>query len=94
MHVFEHTIEDGYVVTRDGTRIAYTLHQPVTDDPVPALLEALPYRKDDMLERTLYERLAGSSVSRSVAWTCVEPAARAGALSTSTPPRSSATSQT
>lgn len=57
--MFDQTMEDGYVVTRDGTRIAYTLHRPVTDEPVPALLEALPYRKDDMLERTLYERFAG-----------------------------------
>jgi predicted acyl esterase len=56
--LFDQTLEDGYVLTRDGTRIAYTLHRPVTDDPVPALLEALPYRKDDMLERSVYERFA------------------------------------
>lgn len=42
----------------DGVTLAATLYRPVTDDPVPVLLEALPYRKDDMLERDHYQRFA------------------------------------
>jgi uncharacterized protein len=43
----------------DGVMLAATLYRPVTDEPVPVLLEALPYRKDDMLERDHYARFAG-----------------------------------
>src|SRR5437763_14090332 len=32
----------------DGVRLAATLHLPAGDEPAPALLEALPYRKDDL----------------------------------------------
>ncbi len=32
----------------DGTRLATTLYLPAGDEPVPCLLEALPYRKDDL----------------------------------------------
>ncbi|OBC01779.1 hypothetical protein A5784_16820 [Mycobacterium sp. 852013-50091_SCH5140682] len=50
--------EDIALPMSDGITLAATLYRPVTDEPVPALLEALPYRKDDMLERDHYERLA------------------------------------
>ena len=33
---------------RDGVRLAATLYLPDTDEPQPCLLEALPYRKDDL----------------------------------------------
>lgn len=32
----------------DGTQLAATLYRPAEPEPVPALLEALPYRKDDV----------------------------------------------
>ena len=43
----------------DGVRLAATLYLPATDEPAPCLLEALPYRKDDVTasDRTEYERL-------------------------------------
>jgi len=41
--------------------IAASLHLPDTRDPCPVLLEALPYRKDDVTAgyRQEYQRLAG-----------------------------------
>ena len=33
---------------RDGTRLAADLYLPTTGKPAPAILEALPYRKDDL----------------------------------------------
>jgi putative CocE/NonD family hydrolase len=33
----------------DGTRLAARIWRPVTDDPVPAILEYLPYRKGDSM---------------------------------------------
>jgi len=46
----------------DGARLAATLHLPDGDGPWPALLEALPYRKDDMTAyyRPEYLRFAGA----------------------------------
>jgi len=51
----EHT----FVETSDGVRLAATLYIPETSGPWPALLEALPYRKDDITAsyRPEYERL-------------------------------------
>lgn len=48
-----------HVVLRmaDGIQLAATLYVPAHGRPVPALLEALPYRKDDILHRDEYERL-------------------------------------
>jgi putative CocE/NonD family hydrolase len=40
----EHTA----IAMPDGIRLAATLYRPATDQPVPCLLEALPYRKDDL----------------------------------------------
>ena len=37
-----------FVPMSDGVRLAATLHLPAAADPVPAILEALPYRKDDL----------------------------------------------
>ncbi|MEZ5095268.1 MAG: CocE/NonD family hydrolase C-terminal non-catalytic domain-containing protein [Nocardioides sp.] len=73
----------------DGTELATTLFLPVTDVPVPCLLEALPYRKDDLTAsyadsyRALRDR-HGYAVG---AWTCAAPARPAGSRSTSTRPR-------
>jgi len=36
------------IPTRDGTRLAANIFQPVTDDKVPAVVEYTPYRKDDL----------------------------------------------
>jgi putative CocE/NonD family hydrolase len=46
---------------RDGVRLHATLYLPDGDGPWPALLEALPYRKDDLTARYRpeYERFAG-----------------------------------
>ncbi len=51
---------DVFVPMPDGARLAATLHLPESEGPWPALLEALPYRKDDLTadDRTEYERLA------------------------------------
>jgi len=52
--------DDVYLGMRDGVRLAATLHLPDGDGPWPALLEALPYRKDDLTAsyRAEYQRLA------------------------------------
>jgi putative CocE/NonD family hydrolase len=54
--------EDVFVTMPDGVRLAATLFLPDGDGPWPALLEALPYRKDDLTGtkgyREEYERLA------------------------------------
>jgi uncharacterized protein len=44
----EGTSRLAWIPMTDGTRIAATLYLPAGDDPVPAVLEALPYRKDDL----------------------------------------------
>lgn len=41
-------VKDIMIPTRDGTRLAAALFQPVTDDKVPAVVEYTPYRKDDL----------------------------------------------
>jgi uncharacterized protein len=52
--------EDVFVTMRDGVRLAATLHLPSAPEPWPALIEALPYRKDDVTAhyRPEYHRLA------------------------------------
>ncbi len=52
--------EDVFITMPDGVRLAATLYLPEADGPWPALLEALPYRKDDLTAgyRPEYERLA------------------------------------
>jgi uncharacterized protein len=39
---------DVWLPMADGVRLAATLYLPATDEPQPCLLEALPYRKDDL----------------------------------------------
>src|SRR2546428_8918407 len=48
-----------FIPMRDGVRLAATLYRPETQGPSPALLEALPHRKDDVTrsDRSEYERL-------------------------------------
>lgn len=41
-------VKDIMIPTRDGTRLAAALFQPVTNDTVPAVVEYTPYRKDDL----------------------------------------------
>ena len=41
-----------WIVAADGTRLCTSLHLPDGDGPWPALLEALPYRNDDVTPRT------------------------------------------
>jgi predicted acyl esterase len=58
-----------WIPMADGVRLAVSLFLPDTGDPCPVLLEALPYRKDDVTagHRTEYERLAsehGYAVAR------------------------------
>jgi predicted acyl esterase len=40
--------EQVWIIVRDGTRLAADLYLPNNVGPAPALLEALPYRKDDL----------------------------------------------
>ena len=49
-----------FLTMADGVRLAVTLHTPEGDGPWPAILEALPYRKDDDTAsyRPEYVRLA------------------------------------
>ncbi len=42
------TVERVFITMPDGTRLATTLFLPASDEPVPCVLEALPYRKDDL----------------------------------------------
>ena len=51
---------DGRIALTDGGHLAYSLWLPA-DTPAPCLLEALPYRKDDITASYAgtYERLAG-----------------------------------
>jgi predicted acyl esterase len=52
--------ENAFVSAPDGIRLAVTLHLPERDAPWPALVEALPYRKDDLTASYAeeYQRLA------------------------------------
>jgi hypothetical protein len=53
--------EDVFIPMPDGVRLAATLYVPETEGPWPVLLEALPYRKDDLTSHYggEYERFAG-----------------------------------
>lgn len=53
--------EDVFIHMPDGIRLAASLYLPTTDGPWPVLLEALPYRKDDLTAHYAgeYERFAG-----------------------------------
>ena len=47
---YEVMLEDGHLVMADGVRLAVTFYRPVPrteGERFPALLELLPYRKDD-----------------------------------------------
>jgi uncharacterized protein len=52
--------KDEWITMADGVRLAATLYLPDGEGPWPALLEALPYRKDDLTAsyREEYQRLA------------------------------------
>ncbi|HEY1127547.1 MAG TPA: CocE/NonD family hydrolase, partial [Actinomycetota bacterium] len=49
-----------FITMADGVRLAATLYLPDGEGPWPAILEALPYRKDDLTAsyRTEYVRLS------------------------------------
>lgn len=53
--------EDVFITMPDGLRLAATLYLPEAGGPWPVLLEALPYRKDDLTAHYApeYERFAG-----------------------------------
>jgi uncharacterized protein len=46
--------EDRFIEMEDGVRLAATIYHPDGDGPHPALLEALPYRKDDLTGTSSY----------------------------------------
>ena len=54
-------VRDVVIEAADGERLAATLYLPDGSGPFAALLEALPYRKDDVTEsyRSTYERYVG-----------------------------------
>src|SRR3954466_13287602 len=53
-------VGDVWIPARDGERLAGTLYPPEGDGPFAAVMEALPYRKDDVTEayRPTYDRYA------------------------------------
>jgi predicted acyl esterase len=59
-HIRGVQVRDVVIRADDGARLAGTLYQPAGDGPFAALLEALPYRKDDVTEsyRATYVRFA------------------------------------
>ena len=77
----------------DGVALAATLYLPYASEPQPCLLEALPYRKDDLTASyaASYERFETSTATRSAGSTCAAPARRAVTRPTSTRRTSSAT---
>ena len=82
-----------WIPMADGIRLAATLYLPGAA-PAPVLLEALPYRKDDLTAgyAAEYARLRDEHGTRSRGWTCAAPAPRRGWPPTSTPPASRTTS--
>jgi putative CocE/NonD family hydrolase len=44
----EPLVEPGWVVAADGTPLAVTVYRPAGGEPQPCLVEALPYRQDDV----------------------------------------------
>jgi predicted acyl esterase len=75
-----------WIPMADGVRLAASLHLPDSADPCPVLLEALPYRKDDVTAggRQEYRRLAGEHGYGSPASTCGGRAPRRTSPPTST----------
>ncbi len=52
MHGFPFDVartSNAWITLADRTRLAARLWHPVTDEPVPAILEYLPYRKGDSM---------------------------------------------
>ena len=41
-------VEEARIPVRDGSWLAATLYLPDSPEPQPCLVEALPYRKDDL----------------------------------------------
>ena len=59
--------EQVWIAVRDGTRLAADLYLPNAAVSAPALLEALPYRKDDLTSESHaedYLRLRGVPARR------------------------------
>lgn len=58
-------VRDIWIDTRDGERLAGTLYLPDGDGPFAAVMEALPYRKDDVTEsyRPTYARYAAHGLA-------------------------------
>jgi hypothetical protein len=50
---------DVWITMDDGVRLAATQYLPTADEPTRCLLEALPYRKDDVTASYIgeYERM-------------------------------------
>lgn len=58
-------VEDVWIAAGDGERLAATLYRPEGDGPFAAVMEALPYRKDDVTEsyRPTYARYAAHGLA-------------------------------
>src|SRR5688572_5957128 len=61
--------QDEWITMTDGVRLAATLYLPDGEGPWPVLLEALPYRKDDLTAsyREEYHRLADEYTEQELA---------------------------
>jgi uncharacterized protein len=60
------TIDPMWIVLGDGTRIAATLWRPKTDNPVPVVVEMIPYRRRDgtvFRDLELHPYLAGHGIA-------------------------------
>ena len=83
-------IENGWIPLADGTRLAARLWLPedAEHDPVPAVLEYLPYRKRDSTRRRdepMHGYFAGHGYA-ACASTCAAPATATGCITDEYPP--------
>jgi predicted acyl esterase len=58
-------VSEVVIAAGDGERLAATLYRPDGDGPFPTVMEALPYRKDDITEsyRPTYEKYTASGLA-------------------------------
>lgn len=84
---YETRREDVWIPLPDGTQLYARIWRPISEEPVPALLEYLPYRLSDWTAPRDWQRHPGTraTVTPPYGWTCA---------ATATPPACPATSTT
>lgn len=85
--------EDVRIPLPDGTRLYARVWRPVTDEPVPALLEYLPYRLTDWTAPRDWQRHPGTRATATppYGWTSAATATATACPATSTTRSSSPT---